>query len=238
VTFVLVLSAVELEARGLARELELPRLAPFPFPVYERSTRRARLRLAPAGLRAALLPDRWAALVADLGCPLVIAAGTCGALAPGLQVGDLVLPESVLGLAGERLNVTPSVHGAAVRLADEACTGLLLTSAEVVATREAKAERWRATGAAAVDMDSAPILAWASRQGCPSLVVRAVSDSARQHLPAELVGLVTREGKLSPRRAVALAVTRPLTIPRALALRRGAGKALNSVARLIAALFG
>lgn len=233
-TRILVLAAVELEARGLARELELLRLSGFPFPVYDR----AGLRVAPAGLRAALLPDRWAALVTGLGSPLVISAGSCGALSPELEVGDLILPESVLGPGGERLNVTPSVHAAAVGLARDACTGLLLTSSELVATPEAKAERWHATGASAVDMESATILAWASRQGCPALVVRAVSDTARQHLPAELVGLVTREGRLRAGRAFALALTRPHTIPRALALHRGARAALKRIARLLAILPG
>ena len=139
----LVLTAVELEARALARELELPQGSRFPFPVYERPTEigRARLRVAPVGLRAALLPERWPALVADLASPLVISAGTCGALAPGLGVGDLILPESVLGPTGERLNVTPGAHRSALERAPDAWTGLLLTSAELVGTPEAKALR-------------------------------------------------------------------------------------------------
>lgn len=242
---VLVLAAVHLEARGLARELTraggagIPRRQPrFPFPVYEPATPRARVRVAPVGLRAQLLPERWATLVADLDVPLVISAGTCGALSPVLEVGDLLLPESVLGPGGERLNVTPGAHAQAVRLAPDASTGLLLTSSEVVATPEAKALCWHRTGAVAVDMESAMILAWASRQGCPSLVVRAVADTARQPLSSELVGLVTHEGKLRALRALAVALTRPATIPHALTLRRGSARALRSVARLIAALIG
>lgn len=234
----LVLTAVELEARALARELELPRLSPFPFPVYGRPapTCQARLRVAPIGLRAALLPDRWPVLVADLASPLVISAGSCGALDPGLGVGDLILPEGVLGPSGERLNVTPSAHQAALQRAPDAWTGLLLTSAEPVGTREAKTLCRRATGATAVDMESAGILGWASSRGCPSVVVRAVSDSARQQIPAELAGLVTPEGKLQLGRAVTLVLTRPGTIADALALRRGTRVALKRVARLLATL--
>ena len=242
-TDVLVLTALELEARGLARQLELPRLPRFAFPVYglERSPASrvpGRLRLAPVGLRTALLRDRWPALAADLLSPLVISAGTCGALAPELGVGDLLLPESVLGLHGERLNVTPGAHAAALGLAPDARQGLLLTSADVVGTPEEKAERFHATAAAAVDLESALILAWAARQGCPSLVVRAVSDTARQHLPSELGGVVTPEGKIRAGRAVALFLIHPRTIPHALLLQRGTGRALQAVARMIAALIG
>lgn len=237
-TDVLVLTAVELEARGLARELEFRRRSDFSFPVFDRSAGGVRLRLAPVGLRAGLLAQRWPSLAADLLSPLVISAGTCGALAPDLEAGDLVLPESVLGPAGERWNVTPGVHAAAVGRAVAVRTGLLLTSADLVATPEAKAGLWRSTGAAAVDLESAEILAWASRQGSASLVVRAVSDTARQAVPAELVDLISPEGRLRAVRAVAVALTRPRTIPHALILRRGTGLALKAVARLIAALVG
>ena len=237
-TDALILTALELEARGLAHQLELPRLTRFPFPVYERPG--GSVRVAPVGLRAALLLERGPALAADLASPLVISAGTCGALDPALRVGDVVLPESVLGLDGERLNVTPGALARAVTLlGPEARSGeLLLTTADVVPTPEAKAARFRATGAVAVDLESAVILAWASRHGCPSLVIRAVADTAQQRLPVELGGVVTPEGRLRPIRAAALFVTHPRTIPQALSLQRGTGRALRSVARVIAALAG
>ncbi len=237
-TDVLVLTAVDLEARDLARELELPRVSRVPFPTYDRSGSRVHLRMAPVGLRACLLPGRWGALVADLVSPLVISAGTCGALAPGLEVGDLVLPESVVGFAGERLSVTLAAHAGALKLAPKAKTGLLLTTSEVVTSPEAKAERWRATGASVVDMESSTILAWASRERCSSLVVRAVSDTADQSLSPALVGLVSAEGRLRAGRALGLALAHPAMIPQALVLRRGTRQALKSVARLIATLVG
>src|SRR3990172_1438614 len=159
VTDVLALTALELEARGLARQLELPRISRFAFPVYELERSPAsrvsgRLRLAPVGPRAALLRDRWPALTADLVSPLVISAGTCGALAPELGVGDLLLPESVLGLDGERLNVTPGAHAAALRLAPGARQGLLLTSRDVVGTPQEREEPGR--GGRATLPDPAP----------------------------------------------------------------------------------
>ncbi len=236
-TDALILTALELEARGLAHQLELPRLSRFPFPVYERPG--GSIRVAPVGLRAALLPERGPALAADLASPLVISAGTCGALDPALKVGDVVLPESVLGLDGERLNVTPGALAHAARLAPEARSGgILLTTADVVPTPEAKAARFRATGAAAVDLESALIIAWASRHGCPSLVIRAVADTAQQRLPVELGGVVTPEGRIQPVRAVALFLTHPRTIPHAWSLQRGTGRALRAIARVIAALAG
>jgi phosphorylase superfamily protein len=228
---ILILTAVELEARAMARHLELPAIPSFPFPVFGRGT----VRLAPVGLRAGQLAARWPSLRVGLEQPLVISAGVCGALSPDLRAGDLVLPESVIGPAAERLNVTPAPYGRATGLASGARRGTLTTSRDVVATPEAKAALYSQTGAVAVDMESALILAHAARAGCPTLVVRAVSDVASESLPPELIGLVTEEGKLRTSRALALAVTRPRVLPRAVALRRATQRGLIAVARLLAA---
>jgi adenosylhomocysteine nucleosidase len=232
VSRILILTAVELEARALARQLELPALASLPFPAFGRGD----LRLAPVGLRAGLLAQRWPALTAGLEQPLVISAGVCGALAPDLRPGDLVLPESVLGPSAERLNVTPTAYARAVALAGDARRGTLATASEVVATAEAKAALYARTGAVAVDMESSAILAHAARAGCPTLVVRGVSDTAAESLPRELIGLVTEAGKLRAVRALTVTLTRPRVLPQALALRQATRRALSAVARLLAAL--
>jgi len=104
-----------------------------------------------------------------------------------------------------------------------------------VATVAAKAALHARTGAVAVDMESSVVLSFAARAGCPTLVVRGVSDAAGEDVPAELIGLVTEAGKLRPARALALSVTRPSVLPRAFALRPATQRALAAVARLLAA---
>lgn len=227
---ILILTAVELEARALARRLGLPAITILPFPAFGRGP----LRVAPVGLRAGLLAARWPRLLAGLNQPLVVSGGVCGALASDLRAGDLILPESVLGPDGERLNVTPTPHRRALELEGSARGGLLATSREIVAAPEAKAALFARTGALAVDMESSLILAHAAGAGCPTLVVRAVSDTATETVPPELHDLVTPAGKLRPVRALAL-LARPQVLPRALALGRATQRALAAVARLLAA---
>ncbi len=229
---ILILTAVELEARVLARRLELPPITVLPFPAFGRGL----LRVAPVGLRAGLLGSRWPRLLAGFNYPLVVSSGVCGGLAPDLSVGELVVPESVLGPGGERLNVTPTRHRQATELAGAARGGTLVTSREVAATAEAKAALFASTGAVAVDLESAIILTHAGSAGCPTLVVRGVSDAAGDSVPLELIELMTPEGKLRPGRALALTVTRPRLLPRALALSRATRLALTAVARVIAAI--
>jgi adenosylhomocysteine nucleosidase len=228
---ILILTAVELEARALARQLELPALPSLPFPAFGRGT----LRLAPVGLRAALLAERWPGLRLGLDQPLVISAGVCGALAPDLRSGDLILPESVIGPAAERLNVTPTAYARAAGLEPTARHGTLATARDVVATPLDKAALHARTGAVAVDMESSLILTFAAGAGCPTLVVRGVSDAAGESVPPELIGLVTEAGKLRTARVLALGVTRPHVLPRALALRHATQRALAAVARLLTA---
>jgi hypothetical protein len=231
VSGILILTGVELEARVLARRLELPRITVLPFPAFGRGL----LRVAPVGLRAGLLAARWPRLLAGFNHPLVISGGVCGALAPDLIAGEVVLPESVLGPAGERLNVTPTRHRQVTELAGSARGGTLVTVREVAATAEAKAALFASTSAVAVDMESSVILAHAAGAGCPTLVVRGVSDVASENVPLELIDLMAPEGTLRPVRALAL-LTRPRVLPRALALGQATRRALTAVGRVLAAL--
>jgi len=89
VTRVVVLAAVDVEARGLARHLGLARVPGASWPHFAGGA----LQIACVGLRASQLRAR-----ADRLRPfdLVVSAGACGALAPELTAGDLVVPHLVL----------------------------------------------------------------------------------------------------------------------------------------------
>jgi hypothetical protein len=230
---ILVLTAVELEAQALARALWLPRLKSFSFPVFGDT----RFRLAPIGLAATCLSARFPALVEGLGHPLVISAGVCGALDPEVTCGSLVLPEMVIGTHGERYPATAAHHrrhaaafaGGRMRFS----TGALVTVPDVAATPEAKMKLREATGAVAVDMESSLILRAAAEAGCPGLVLRGVSDDAKDSLSPELAALITAEGRVLKARAAETVLRHPAILPRALKLRRATRGALAAVAEAL-----
>jgi adenosylhomocysteine nucleosidase len=233
VTQILILTAVELEARELARRLGLPPLRTLSFPAFGRGS----VRLAPIGLRGAQCDSRWGPLLVGLGAPLVVSAGVCGALDPRLRPGDLVIPEQVIDEAGVACPLAATHHRAAVGVAGAtAWTGPLVTTREVVGTPETKASLFARSGAVAVDMESGIIAARAAQSGYPALVVRAVSDDAGQCVPWELTRLVTPEGRVRFAGALALGVTRPAMLPGAFELRQRARQALRAVARTLAAM--
>jgi adenosylhomocysteine nucleosidase len=215
VTHVLVLTAVEVEARGLARHLGLAPVGAARWPHY----RGGALEVVCIGVGGAYLKERLAGGPAPT---LVVSAGACGALAPDLASGDLVVPETVIAPTGAR---HPTDSGPGLIRA-----GALLTVAALVETSAEKARLWVATGALAVDMESATILAWARARGLPAVVVRGVADTARQTVPADLAALVEPGGGVRAGRALRVALGRPRAVADAVALGRGTAAALKTVA--------
>jgi len=221
VTRVLVLTAIDLEARGLARHLGLAPVAGAAFPHFLGGV----LELATVGLRGA----RLAARAAQWRAPdLVVSAGACGALAPALAVGALVVPTVVLGPAGARWPTA-----ALPRLSGD---GALLTVGDAVESAAQKARLWMETGALAVDMESATIMAWAQARNVPAAAVRGVSDDAERGIPAALAAAVRDDGRVRPLRAVTAALTRAAALGDLLELRAGTEAALRSVAAALATL--
>ena len=106
----------------------------------------------------------------------VISAGYAGALDPALAVGDLVL--------GENYSSPALLIPARDRLRGEPCrTGGLRTEPAAVERADEKAALHRATGALAVDMETAWIAAACAAAGLPLLSLRVVSDAADQDFP-------------------------------------------------------
>jgi adenosylhomocysteine nucleosidase len=220
VTRLLVLTALDVEARGLARHLGLasadPALARFVG---------AGIEIVAVGVGAGHLARR---LAPPAPSTFVVSAGACGALAPELTVGALVVPEAVVVPGGGR-HPTTAVAGLTRR-------GTLLSTDRVIEDAAAKSRLWLETGALAVDMESAAILAWAAAHGAGAVVVRGVSDAAGRGVPADLARVVRDDGRVRPLRAVSAVLQRPGALADAMALRAGTAAALKTVAVALAKL--
>jgi uridine phosphorylase len=117
-----------------------------------------------------------------LGARRLVRIGTCGALAGGLALGDLVAAESVLPADG-----TSAALGANGSLAPDsgllarlvgagARPGMVVSSDLFYDPREGKAREWVERGAVAVEMEAATILLVAARRGVEAACVLGVSD--------------------------------------------------------------
>jgi hypothetical protein len=221
---VLLIAAVEFETRTLSRRLDREAGGDFV--------------LRAAGVGAGRLP-RAAAEWAALAPSAVLSVGLAGGCAPEIRPGELILgtavgprPDGGWLAADRALDERAQAALAAARLPYR--RGRLLTADAVAATPAAKAEIWTRHGAAAVDMESAHVLAWAAAAGVPGLAVRAVADGPHEPLPPALLGALGPDGAVRP---VALLgwLGRPALLGAAWRAWRRSAVALDHLARFLAA---
>ena len=150
----------------------------------------------------------------------LLAVGFCGALDPGLAVGDLVAAERVVDEAsGEAFAADAGLLARA-----PGRRGVLVSARRIART---PAERARLDGTA-VDLESAALARAARDAGVPFLALRAVTDTTRHRLP-DFERMTAGTDALRPWHAVTYFVLRPLELPRLVRLgpaSRRAGRAL------------
>ncbi len=141
--------------------------------------------------------DRAARALVEAGADALLSWGVAGGLDPQLRPGAIVLPAAIVGPAGERY----PTHAAwrereRRRLAARTpvCEGAILSQATAIADPPTKHAAHRASGAVAIDMESAAIAAVAASRGLPFLVVRAIVDTAADALPDAVVA-ASRDGR-------------------------------------------
>lgn len=128
----------------------------------------------PVGLRAKI--ERAAA-----GARGIASYGMCGALADGLQIGDWVVADRLVGAID--LECDPSWAAALAARLPGARRGGFFADGRMIDTVTEKLALGEQHGALAVDMESHVAGAVAAERGLPFAIVRCVSDGARHLLP-------------------------------------------------------
>jgi adenosylhomocysteine nucleosidase len=156
------------------------------------------------GPRAAHLPD------VPPDTSMIILAGLAGALDARLATGEVLIDE------GSTAEIESSLPRRLIHTADE-----------LIAAPQQKHLTGTQTGAAAVDMESAIVRAWALRQNVPFLGIRAIADTAGESLDPALAELVDAGGRSRPGAAIGLLLRRPAMFSRLLHIRRTSRIALD-----------
>ncbi|MFP4361171.1 MAG: hypothetical protein ACLFTG_10900 [Alphaproteobacteria bacterium] len=161
-----------------------------------------------------------AATLVDDGARALVSFGLAGGLARGLAPGTVIVADRVVAAdAGWRLEAAPAAEHLG------ACTGTLwaaTTPLLALAEKEAAAAH---SGAIAVDMESAPVLATARRHGLPALVVRVVADPAERPLPRLAARAARPDGTLDFRTTTATLLRYPTDWPLLAASARDTARA-------------
>ncbi|HJM41883.1 MAG: hypothetical protein QGF68_03660 [Nitrospinota bacterium] len=185
-----ILSAFRMEVSALARGLT----SPGKILIGGKRAWRGRLGhlgviVLPGGMGGEKTSASSRALL-DRGVSAILCVGSAGALDDRLQVGDIVIAEWVVsaGDPASRKSCDPGMADRAKRLAGErgfgTFAGGLAGAAQPATTPGEKARLWTATGALAVDLESAAAAAAAEAAGgVPFLAVRVITDDSRTALP-------------------------------------------------------
>jgi adenosylhomocysteine nucleosidase len=149
------------------------------------------------------------------GCRAVLSFGIAGGLDPSLSAGDVVVATGIVANGARRpahpalvdqLAASLSAGGIPVKRADIAGVDApLLTTSEKSAT-------WRATGAAAVDMESHVACEFAARHGLIFAALRIVCDPATSSIPAGVANALTPDGEVDHLAVLADFLKRPTQI--------------------------
>lgn len=201
-----------------------------------RIVRHSGLAAAASGGVAARTAALAESFLRDGASPL-LSFGIAGALAPRLASGTLLLPQTVIGGSGQCYSVDEAMRARLAQALMKAGltveSGAIFGAAQAVATADAKADLFRATGAVAIDLESHIVAAAAGQARRPFLVLRAIADPASRSLPSAAIHGLDEKGRPALGRVLREVMRDPRQIP---ALLRLAGETRRALAMLRLAL--
>jgi hopanoid-associated phosphorylase len=142
----------------------------------------------------------------------LLSFGLCGGLDPALQVGDMVLGESVTTADGCYTADPDWTRQLALAVPGARLTGIAAGD-EIAASRATKAALRASTGAGAVDMESHLVAATAARLGVPFAVLRSVSDRADHAISHAAQAGFTAHGRPDVGAVLMALMARPMELP-------------------------
>lgn len=165
------------------------------------------------------------ALAREVGMVALVSFGLAGGLDPALAPGALVIPDSVLDDDGIAYRCDMSLS----RLFGGPTVPLLLGGGAIVATVEQKHRLFAATGAAAIDLESAAVARVAEAHGLRFAALRAVADPVTRNLPPAALVALDEGGRIAPGSIIASLCRHPGQIGGLIALGREAALARKAL---------
>lgn len=168
------------------------------------------------------------------GMDILVSWGTAGAVAPDLDPGDLLVPESIVAFDGRVYRTAKHWRTALInKLVDCPCNiylGQLADSMRVLTTAEDKTSTATTFKTAmAVDMESAAIAEVANKHEKPCIVIRVISDTRGMIIPDIALRISDSYGRVKIGNLFLQLITNPLQIPRLITLAKGYARAARTM---------
>jgi adenosylhomocysteine nucleosidase len=181
------------------------------------------------GLAAGIGSEGAQSLIAS-GVSGLVSFGIAGGLAPDLRCGTIVLASAVRMIDGATTAVDGEWRRRLAAAAPSFVDGVMLGADAIVADPAEKALLHRATGAAAVDLESHRVAAAATAAGIPFVILRAIADGADRALPPAALVPLAPEGRVDLRAVLCETLRRPRQIPQLLRVAQDTATALRALA--------
>ena len=158
----------------------------------------------------------------------VVSTGFCGGLDPTLRESAIILGTTIIGPGiggGEEPLSCETVHAA-----PEGFASGTIFSQDRIAIDTAEKKQLAASGAIAVDMESAGVAVRSKRAGLPFCCIKCVSDRVDESFGFNLNEMRTTEGRIARGKIVSYAFAHPKVLAQLLHLKRrteNAAKALG-----------
>lgn len=175
------------------------------------------------------LGEALEAVIKDRGCAGVLSFGLAGGLDPALAAGQVVVASAVIS-AGSRIATDASWSERLLARGRGTLYRPVLGVCEPLPTRAEKLRLFRATGAAAADMESHLAARIASARNLPFAVFRVVADAADRDVPPAAIAAMRPDGTLDIGALMMCLARHPGQIPSLLALARDAWAARRTLA--------
>jgi len=153
-----------------------------------------------------------ASLLVSQGATALLSWGFAAALDDHLDAGCLLLPERIIGAAGENYPVNVQWHRDLYNRLEprhSVRTDTLVESRAIVKSSVEKRALAGRTGAAATDMESAAHARLAKERRLPFVVVRAIIDTASTDIPVSVMTALNPHGDISAWKLLANISLRP-----------------------------
>ena len=168
----------------------------------------------------------------------LLGAGIAGALTAGLAVGELVASRRVRFEVGDAATPDPRLLERAIAAGARPATLITVDRPIVSAAARSALARGAGGDTMAADMESAAWAREAAVRGIPFLIVRAISDSADEELPAFFTRTIGTDGSIRRGEVVRRALLEPSSWGTLLRMRRrlhdGSRKLGELLARMLA----
>lgn len=186
------------------------------------------------------------ALIRDERPDLLISAGFCGGIDPGLRAGDVVVAQGIVIADGDRFEEVPVRFSAigqsfVARQAAEGervVGGLFISTSTITSKKQLAAKLPGNYPNPVVEMESGAIAIIAAEQSIPLLAIRAVSDSAAEELGFSIdefcdAGL----RRVRPYRVLLTLLRKPWIVPQLVRLAISSRRAAEGLTSALSRLF-